>query len=100
MTPRETLAIPSPRLDDGPPVESPAMSSPRSVVNRIDVTAASLTNDARRAAALARKLGFSGLQFAGYSSGLNVPDLSASGRREFRNMIFGENVRLIGLTAD
>ncbi len=48
----------------------------------------------------ARQLKFSGVQFAGYSPSLDVPDLSASGRREFRNMVSGENVRLIGLTAD
>lgn len=82
------------------PIESLPMSSPRSLASQIAVTAASLTDDIRRAPGMARKLGFSGLQFAGYAPSLNIPDLSASGRREFRNMITGENVQLVGLTAD
>ena len=76
------------------------MSSPRSLASQIAVTAASITDDVRRAPALARTLGFSGLQFAGYSPSFNVPDLSSSGRREFRHMISGANVRLNGLSVD
>jgi len=76
------------------------MSSPRTLASQIAVTAASITDDVRRAPGLARKLKFSGLQFAGYSPSLEIPDLSGSGRREFRNMVTAENVQLIGLTAD
>jgi sugar phosphate isomerase/epimerase len=76
------------------------MSTPRSLASQIAVTAASITDDARRAPGLARSLGFSGLLFAGFSPSLDITDLSGSGRREFRHMISASNVRLVGLTAD
>ena len=50
----------------------------------LGVVAAALSNDSRTAPTMARLAGFSGLQFEAYSNALNIPDLSASGRREFR----------------
>ena len=66
----------------------------------LGVVAAALSNDPRTAPARARSAGFSGLQFDAYSSGLNIPDLSASGRREFRHLLSAQDQRLVGLRWD
>ncbi len=72
------------------------MSKPRP----FSVTASALTNDVRDAPRRARVAGFSGLVFDAYSSGVNLTELSASGRREFGHMLSTEQQRLVGLRAD
>jgi sugar phosphate isomerase/epimerase len=67
---------------------------------RIGVVAAALTTDARHAPRLARQLGFDGLLFDAYAPALNLPELSQSGRREFRHLLAAENRQLVGLRAD
>ena len=53
-------------------------------MKQVAVIAAALSTDARQAAALARSNGFAGLVFDAYSPALSIPDLSQTGRREFR----------------
>jgi len=67
---------------------------------KIGVVASALTTDARQAPRLARQLGFDGLLFDAYSPTLNLPELSQSGRREFRHVLAAENRQLVGLRAD
>jgi sugar phosphate isomerase/epimerase len=66
----------------------------------LGVVAAALSTDARDAARLSRQLGFSGLQFDGQSSSIDLTQLSASGRREFRHVLASQNQQLIGLRAE
>src|SRR5437773_6768409 len=70
------------------------------LANRIGVVSTALSTDARQAAALAHTNGFSGLLFDAYSPHLNLPDLSATGRREFLQVLRAQNVQLIGLQGD
>src|SRR5215218_5766723 len=67
---------------------------------KIGILAAALTMDARQAPRIARTLGFDGLLFDAYAPALNLPDLSQSGRREFRHVLAEENRELVGLRAD
>lgn len=68
------------------------------MANRVlGVVAAALSPDPREAPLLARQLGFAGLLFDAYAPALQLPDLSATGRREFRHTISGQNQGLIGL---
>ncbi len=67
---------------------------------RIGVVAAALSADARVAPRLARALGCDGLLFDAYGPALSLPDLSQSGRREFRQVLSAENRQLVGLRAD
>ena len=64
------------------------------------VVAASLSQDPRSAPQRARVAGFAGLQFDAYSSSLNIPDLSASGRREFARLLSTQDQQLVGLRWD
>ena len=72
---------------------------PRSTLP-LGVVAAALSNDLRAAPARARAAGFAGLQFDAYSSVLNIPDLSGSGRREFARLLAAQDQRLVGLRWD
>jgi sugar phosphate isomerase/epimerase len=67
---------------------------------QIAVVAAAFSFDARQAAAAARQAGFSGLQFDAFSTALNIPDLSATGRREFLHVLSGQNLQLSSLRVD
>ena len=67
---------------------------------QLGVVAAALSTDARQVPRLARQLGFDGLLFDAYSSALSLPDLSQSGRREFRHLVAAEGRRFVGLRAD
>ncbi len=64
------------------------------------VVAGALSNDPRQAAVAARTLGFAGLLFNAVSPGLDVTDLTGSGRREFRQVLSGQNRQLVGLQVD
>ncbi len=68
--------------------------------NRIAVLANALSTDARQAATNARSMGFGGLLFDSYSPTLSLPDLSQTGRREFRQVLAAQEVQLVGLGAD
>lgn len=67
---------------------------------KLAVLAAALTTDARQAPRLARTMGFDGLLFDAYGPALRLPDLSQSGRREFRHVLAAESRQLVGLRAD
>jgi sugar phosphate isomerase/epimerase len=56
-----------------------------------------LSDDPRRAPGLARTLGFDGLLFEAASPALDIPALSASGRREFGHLMSAQERQLIGL---
>ena len=68
--------------------------------NRIAVLANALSTDARQAATNARSMGFGGLLFEAYSPTFSLPDLSQTGRREFRQVLAAQEVQLVGLGAD
>ena len=67
---------------------------------KLSVVAAAVSQDPRLAPTRAREAGFSGLLFDAYSSALNIPDLSGSGRREFRQMLSAQDQQLVGLRWD
>lgn len=66
----------------------------------IAVAAAAISDDPREAPHIARQSGFGGLQFESFSSRLNLPDLSGSGRREFRHLLSAQSQQLVGLRGD
>src|SRR5437867_4232645 len=70
------------------------------LAGRIGVVSTALSSDPRQAAALAHAHGFDGLLFDAYSPQLSFPDLSATGRREFLQVLRAQNVQLIGLQGD
>jgi sugar phosphate isomerase/epimerase len=49
---------------------------------------------------VSRALGFAGLLFDAYTPSLSLPDLSATGRREFLQVLSGGDQRLVGLQGD
>src|SRR6476659_4861149 len=67
---------------------------------RISVLASALSTDARQAATTARSLGFGGILFDAYSPSLSIPELSQTGRREFRHTLSAQDLSLVGLRAD
>lgn len=67
---------------------------------RVSVLSSALSTDARAASRLARELGFSGIQFPVYSPALRLPELSATGRREFRQIMSAQNQELVALRHD
>ena len=64
------------------------------------VYAAALSTDPKAAPSQAREAGFSGLLFDAYSPSLNIPELSGTGRREFRQVLSAQDQRLVGLRWD
>src|SRR5690348_8847230 len=67
---------------------------------KFSIYASALSADAREAAKTSRELGFGGLQFDVYGAELRIPDLSGSGRREFRRVLETHEQQLVGLRAD
>lgn len=67
---------------------------------QIGVVALALSNDPREAARAARIHGFAGLLFDAQSAALDLPELSESGRREFRRLLSSQDRQLIGLRSD
>lgn len=67
---------------------------------RLAAVASALSPDPRTAPRLARQLGLRGMLFDSISSQLNIPDLSATGRREFRQTLSSQDQQLIGLQLD
>src|SRR4051812_27021444 len=71
-----------------------------SISPQIAVSASALTDDPRRAPQLSRRLGFAGLIFPAASSAVDVTELSATGRREFRQLFSSQDQQLVALAAD
>jgi sugar phosphate isomerase/epimerase len=67
---------------------------------QLAVVSAAVSNDPRQAPTRSREAGFSGLLFDAFSSALNIPDLSGSGRREFRQILSAQDQQLVGLRWD
>ncbi len=70
------------------------------IASKIAVVASALSNDPRQAPRIAREAGFDGLLFPAYSSAINLPDLSATGRREFRHVLSAQAQQLVALQFD
>jgi len=66
----------------------------------IAVVAGALGDDARDAVRTARRAGFGGILFDAYALGVSIPDLSLTGRREFRHMLAAQDQQLVGLRVD
>lgn len=69
----------------------------QSARSSFSVTAAALSTDPRTAPRLAREAGFSGLVFHAFLPSLNLPELSATGRREFRQMLAAQQQQLVAV---
>src|SRR3954447_5305723 len=67
---------------------------------RIGIVSAAMSQDPRDAVTRSRQAGFAGVLFDAYSPHLSLPELSQSGRREFRGVLSGQDQELIGLRAD
>ena len=67
---------------------------------QLAVVSAAVSSDPRLAPARSRDAGFRGLLFDAWSSSLTIPDLSASGRREFRQLLSSQDQQLVGLRWD
>jgi sugar phosphate isomerase/epimerase len=70
------------------------------VASKIAVVASALSNDPRSAPRIAREAGFDGLLFPAYSTAINLPELSTTGRREFRHVLIAQNQQLVALQFD
>lgn len=64
------------------------------------VIASALGGEPRRAARDARESGFAGLVFEASSAAIDLTALTASGRREFRNVLSSQDQQIVGLRAD
>jgi protein TonB len=64
------------------------------------VTAASLADDPRRVPEAARRAGVAGVLFDAYSPALDIPELSQTGRREFRHRLAAQQQQIAGLQVD
>src|SRR5829696_4340304 len=67
---------------------------------KLAVVAAALSGDARTAPTLARKAGFTGLQFEARTAALDIPELSGTGLREFMRLLTAQDQQLVGLRLD
>lgn len=67
---------------------------------KIATIAAALSDDPRESPGIARRLGFSGLQYDAFGARLRIPELSVSGRRDFRHMLASQDQELTGLRVD
>ena len=64
------------------------------------VVAAAMSDDPREAPRVSRRAGFNGLQYDAFGARLRIPDLSVSGRRDFRHMLASQDQELAGLRVD
>jgi sugar phosphate isomerase/epimerase len=64
------------------------------------VVASVFNDEPREAARAARLIGFSGLIFDAYGPRLALPELSRTGRREFRHILSSHDQQLVGLRFD
>ncbi len=75
-----------------------ASQSIRSV--KLAVVAAAVSEDPRQGAKLARQMGFSGMLFSAAAGGIDLAELSQTGRREFRHILGTQEQQLVGLSVD
>jgi sugar phosphate isomerase/epimerase len=68
--------------------------------NKLAVVAAALDSDVRAAARLSRQLGFAGLLLDVAMPGLDLTELSQSGRRDVAQVLRSDNQRLAGIRFD
>lgn len=73
---------------------------PQPFANRIGIVASALSSDAREATRVARVMGIGGLLFHAVSTSLDLTALSASGQREFRNVVSSQQRTILGLRCD
>jgi sugar phosphate isomerase/epimerase len=71
-----------------------------SLAKRLAVLASVISDDAREAPALARGAGFSGVVYEAFGTSLNLPELSATGRRDFRRALGASDCKLVALRAE
>jgi sugar phosphate isomerase/epimerase len=64
------------------------------------VFASAIGSDPRQVVRVTREMGFEGVQFDARSPGMNLTELSASGRREFRRILSSQEQQLVGLRAE
>src|SRR4051794_15814428 len=81
-------------------IQSLSQELSMSMKPKIGIVAAALSNDPRQAISHSRKLGFEGLVFDAYSPHLSLPELSQSGRREFKQVLSSQDQQLVALRAD
>jgi sugar phosphate isomerase/epimerase len=67
---------------------------------KIAVPTQVLDEDVRAAAVRARQLGVEGLEVPAYTGRIRLPDLSATGRREFRHVLAGQKQELAAVHVD
>src|SRR5882724_12915814 len=67
---------------------------------KFSVMASAVTDDLRNALRLARSAGFAGVVYDVYSSRLNLTELSASGKRDFRHLLSAQDQQLAALSVD
>jgi hypothetical protein len=70
------------------------------ISDRLGILASALSGDPRQAPRAARVAGFKGLLFDVWSQSLSIPDLSATGRREFHRLLANEAQQLVALQMD
>ena len=73
------------------------MSTPLS--KRISILSDGLSSDVRQASQTARSMGFGGILFNVQTPQLSIPELSQTGRREFRHTLAAQELKLVGLAA-
>jgi hypothetical protein len=64
------------------------------------VVASALSADPRLSPRMAREAGFAGVLFDVWSGSLRIPELSTSGRRDFRHTLSSQEQQLVGLQLD
>jgi sugar phosphate isomerase/epimerase len=67
---------------------------------KLSAVSSAIDLDPRAAVVRARQLGLSGLLFDAYSAALSMPELTQSGRREFRHLLSSNDLALVGLRVD
>jgi sugar phosphate isomerase/epimerase len=67
---------------------------------QVGVVAAALSLDPREAPRLSRAAGFAGVQFDVAAGGIDLTDLSQTGRREFRHVLASADQQLAGIRVD
>jgi sugar phosphate isomerase/epimerase len=72
----------------------------KEVSSRIGVVASALGADPRISPRVAREAGFRGVLFDVWSGALRIPELTASGRRDFRHILSSQEQQLVGLQMD
>jgi sugar phosphate isomerase/epimerase len=71
-----------------------------SLTPRLGILASCIGGDLHDIPRTARQLGFAGMLLDVWSTRLSLPELSASGRRDLRRIMAGQDQQIIGLTMD